>query len=134
MRVFVLFFIFCGICFGGAGFESESYLIWISSKCPAASTTCRDVSYTQTNKSGGKSITIHGGEPIVGNMSGGLIGYKFLDAKNGRLYELSINLNSEYTLYVRTIKGKEMGKSFKQEKVTALKEEEYRKKIAKVKK
>lgn len=133
-KIALSFFCFWTFCFAGAGFESETYLIWIGSVCPVASTTCKDVTYTQTNKSNGKSVTIKGGEPIVGTLSGNLIGYKFYDSKNNFVYELSMDLNSNYILYIRAFDGKVIGRSFTQEKVNPLKDDVYNKKIAKIKK
>ncbi|RDU66010.1 hypothetical protein CQA53_05185 [Helicobacter didelphidarum] len=129
-------FFFCSVfMFGGAGFESESYLIWINSKCPVASTTCKAVTYNQTNKSNKKTIIVQGGEPIVGNLSGNLIGYKFFDTKTNQSFELSMDLNGEYTLYVRVLDGvSRSGKGFKQEKIKALDKEVYLQKIQNLKK
>lgn len=137
MRKFAYFL--CFLCFmrlglAGAGFESESYLIWISSSCPTGSTTCTQVAYTQTDKSNGKSVKINGGEPIVGTLSSNLIGYKFYDKKNNYVYELSLDLNNKYTLYIRAFDGKVIGKSFRQEEVKPLKDEAYNSKIKKIKK
>ncbi|RDU73648.1 hypothetical protein CQA66_00175 [Helicobacter aurati] len=121
--------------FGGAAFESESYLIWIGSKCPTGSTTCTHVTYNQTDKHNGKTLIIQGGEPIVGNLSGNLIGYKFLDLKSKQAFELSMNLEKQYTLYIRSLSGdSQIGKAFKQEIIKPINENTYLQKIKKIKK
>lgn len=132
MRFFKVFILFVlGMVFGhaGAGFESESYLIWIGSKCPAQSTTCTSVTYNQTNKSNGKTIVIEGGEPIVGSLSKNLIGYTFYDLHTKHSYELSMDLQGSYTLYVRRYPKP----SFK-EKVQPISDNEYQAKLAKIRK
>lgn len=133
-KFMAIFGVFACALKAGAGFESESYLIWIKSFCPVASTTCTNVEYQQTDKSSGKSVIVKGGEPIVGTLSGNLIGYKFYDKQNNFVYELSMDLNGSYTLFIRAFDGKVIGRSFKQEKINPLKEDAFNKKIAKVKK
>ena len=95
MRFKILFALCVSMVFsyGGAAFESDSYLIWISSRCPEQSTTCTSVTYNQTSKSNGKTIVIEGGEPIVGSLSKNLIGYTFYDLQTKHSYELSMDLD-----------------------------------------
>lgn len=129
---FKIFLVFCLnmiFAYAGAGFESESYLIWISSKCPVQSTTCTSVTYNQTNKSDGKTIVIEGGEPIVGALSKNLIGYTFYDKRTKHSYELSMDLQGDYMLYVRRYPKA----SFK-EKVKRLDDNAYQTKISKISK
>lgn len=133
-KILCVFGLCVAVCFGGAGFESDNYLIWINSHCPIGSTTCTKVIYNQTSKSNAKTISINGGEPIVGNLSGNLIGYKFYDKQNNFTYELSMDLKGNYTLYIRVLDGKKRGESFSQESVKPIKEDSYNKKIAKLKK
>lgn len=113
--------------YGGAGFESNSYLIWISSRCPEQSTTCKSVTYNQTSKSNGKTVVIDGGQPIVGSLSKNLIGYTFYDFKTKYSYELSIDLDGKYTLYVRRYP-----KPSFQENVQRISDNDYKTKLNKI--
>ncbi|STQ87056.1 hypothetical protein [Helicobacter muridarum] len=133
-RILLLFAFPLAFAFAGAAFESESYLIWIGSKCPAGSTTCTNVTYNQTSKNNGKTIIIQRGEPIVGNLSGNLIGYKFIDSKNNQVFELSMDLEKKYMLYIRNLSEKSVGKAFRQENITPINEATYQQKLKKIKK
>ncbi len=113
----------------GAGFESDSYLIWISSRCPEQSTTCTSVTYNQTSKRNGKTIVVDGGQPIVGSVSKNLIGYTFYDLQTKYSYELSMDLQGEYTLYVRRYPKPSL-----KEKVQRISDNDYQLKLAKTKK
>lgn len=115
--------------YGGAGFVSDSYLIWIGSRCPEKSTTCTSVTYNQTNKSNGKTLVIEGGEPIVGSLSKNLIGYTFYDLQTKYSYELSMDLDGFYTLYIRRYP-----KPSAKEKVKRINDNDYQAKLAKVRK
>ncbi len=125
-KLFMVFFVSHMLLYAGAGFESDSYLIWISSKCPERSQTCTDLTYIQTNKSNGKTITVKGAEPIVGTMSGNLIGYTFRDNQTKTSYELSMDLDSVYHLYVR------FPRSIKKEELKQITEQMYQTKLSRI--
>ena len=127
-KIFVVFCMNMLFSYAGAGFESDSYLIWISSRCEAQSTTCKNVTYNQTSKSNGKTIVIEGGQPIVGSLSKNLIGYTFYDSKTTHSYELSIDLNGNYTLYVRRYPKPSL-----KENVKRISDNDYKTKLAKIK-
>lgn len=128
-KILALFFLNVFLAHAGAGFESDSYLIWISSKCEVQSTTCTSVTYNQTSKSNGKTVVIEGGQPIVGSLSKNLIGYTFYDLRTKYSYELSIDLNGNYTLYVRRYPKPSL-----QEKVKKISDNDYQEKLAKIRK
>lgn len=128
-KIFLVFCINMMFAYAGAGFESDSYLIWIGSKCQAQSTTCTNITYNQTDKSNGKMVVIKGGQPIVGSLSKNLIGYNFYDSRTKYSYELSIDLNGNYTLYVRRYPKPSL-----KEKVQKISDNDYNAKIAKISK
>lgn len=128
-KIFSLFFLNMFFLYAGAGFESDSYLIWISSRCEAASTTCTSVTYNQTSKSNGKTVVIEGGQPIVGSLSKNLIGYTFYDLRTKYSYELSIDLQGDYTLYIRRYPKPSL-----KEKVQRISDNDYHAKFAKISK
>lgn len=127
LKTLYLFFLCSLFAYAGAAFETDQYLIWISSKCQVGSTTCKDVSYRQIDKSSGEVVEILGGQPVVGKLSAGLIGYIFHDAKNKRIFELSIDLNSQYTLFIRTSKYPEKYKAVR------ISDADYQQKLMKIK-
>ena len=131
MRFKILFALCVSMVFsyGGAAFESDSYLIWISSRCPEQSTTCTSVTYNQTSKSNGKTIVIEGGEPIVGSLSKNLIGYTFYDLQTKHSYELSMDLDGFYMLYIRRDP-----KPSTTETVKRISDNDYQAKLAKIRK
>lgn len=134
-RVLTSLIFVVSFAWAGAAFESDSYLIWIGSNCPTGSTTCKQVTYNHTHKSNGEKLVIQGGEPLVGNISGGLTGYKFIDRKAQRSLEISISLSGEHTLYIRSLKPPGPGSnSFIQEGLKPLDEATYQKKLRKLKK
>ncbi len=128
IKFFIIFFVSNLFIYAGAGFESDNYLIWISSKCPEQSKTCTNVTYMQTQKNNGKTIVINGGEPIVGTLSGNLIGYTFKDIKTEISYELSMDLDSVYYLYIR------FPRRMEKEKVKRITDQEYQIKISQLNK
>ncbi len=129
MRLWIICLLFCSaVSYGGAAFESDNYLIWISSRCEVQSKTCKDVAYNQIDKKSGKTITIHGGEPIVGTLSGNLIGYNFQDTKNNHAFEISMDLSGDYVLYIRGF-----SRVAQKEKLKRISDSVYQNKLTKIK-
>lgn len=128
-KIFLAFCLNMIFAYAGAGFESDSYLIWIGSRCEVQSITCTSVTYNQTSKNNGKTVMIEGGQPIVGSLSKNLIGYTFYDLRTKYSYELSIDLNGDYTLYVRRYPKPSL-----QEKVKKISDSDYKAKLSKIRK
>ena len=120
--------LFSVYCYAGAAFESSDYLIWISSSCPVGSTTCRNVGYKHTNKKTGESVEIKGGDPIVGSLTGGLIGYRFSVPNSLKIFEVSLDLQKITYLYIR-----DNYMILSKEKVERISDSDYQSKLSKIK-